>query len=188
MPNLVKRFAKCRRGTAMIEFAFITPVLLLLIFGTFEFASYILLNQKLRHAAMAMADLTSREETLTEAQLNGLFASVQNIVNPFPFGPRGTVIVSAVSANVDNAPLVFWQRTGAGTLAAASRIGAEGGDATLPAGFTVLEGETIIAAEIYYDYDPWFLTDILPTEPIYETAYFRPRLGLLQALEAEAGG
>ena len=73
-----------------------------------------------------------------------------------------------------------WQRSVGGGLTATSQIGTtEGGPANLPGGLTVIDGETIIVAERFYNYTPWIYAALVQQSNIYHTAFFRPRLGSL---------
>jgi hypothetical protein len=53
---------------------------------------------------------------------------------------------------------------------------------TLPTGFVVADGQTIIVAEVFYDYVPWILGNITGATQIYHRALFRPRYGGLTTL------
>lgn len=178
----LKRLSRDRRGSILAEFALSFPVLVLLILGGVEIGRYILLQQKLEGIAVGIADLVSQAETLTVAEVDDLFAAVDHIARPFSLGSDGLVIVSSVSASNGNPPQVNWQRTGGGTGSATSAIGAPGEAATLPAGFVVRDGETVIVGEVYYSFSPFFGQSILPSSELYNRAMFRPRFGALTSL------
>ena len=78
-------------------------------------------------------------------------------------------------------PVINWQRSGAGTLVAASEIGAPGEVAALPAALTATEGETIIVSEVFYDFEPIFGLSASPGV-FRKVAYVKPRLGTLETL------
>ena len=166
----------------LVELAIAIPFIAALALGAAEVGRYLLLNQKLESATAQLADIFTREETLSAAQLNGLFAAVQNILTPFEFSTRGVAIISAVGIeNEGDDPLVFWQASGAGALSAASQIGAAAGPANLPAGLTTRPEQALVIAELYYDYEP-ILRGLLPGIQLRKTAFYRPRLGLLDSL------
>lgn len=170
------------RGTALVEFAFALPVLITLTVGGIDMASYLLLNMKLQNAAFAVADLTARDKTLSEDQLDNIMQAVEHIVKPFEFGTAGITIVSGIVADEDGAVSVGWQREGAGAATANSTIGAVGDEPVLPTDLTLSANETLIAAEVVYNYEPLFGLIQQSTE-IRKIAYFRPRLGTLSELE-----
>ena len=88
------------------------------------------------------------------------------------------MIVSSVVGEAAN-PVVEWQRV-YGQDPQASGVGSAGGAATLPAGFTVAESESVIMAEIHYKYEPMFpgnplLGGYIGDDIVYNYAIFRPR-------------
>lgn len=172
-----------RRGGVMIEFAFIMPVLIFVMLAGVDLVRFAMLQQKLNRAATTMADLVSQYQTMSENQLSQLFLAVENVITPFPLGASGQVIVSSISRATDPDPvLVDWQRFGPGTATATSKFGAQGGNATLPAGFTVNGGESVIVSELFYDFKPLMFSFILPPRRVEHRAMFRPRFGTLSAL------
>jgi hypothetical protein len=178
----LKRFLADRRAATLVEFAFTVPVLTFMMLGSVEIGRYILLNQKLQNAATSLADLAGRGRTLTLPQLQSMFAAVPNITRPFDFDANGVAIVSAITATVANNPVVAWQEDGGGDYVGTSQVGAAGGVADIPDSLPVRVNETIIAAEVYYDFEPLFDLLIEP-EVIYRSAFIRPRLGTLTTLE-----
>ncbi len=180
--SILRRIARNSTGSIYIETAFALPILIFLVMGSIELGNYLLLNQKLQNAAMSMADLAARDETLSAGQLDDMFSAVNFIVEPFDFGASGLAIVTGVSAAVDNVPEVYWQRAGAGVIGASSQVGAIGAAANIDSNLPVRADETIIVAEIFFDYEPFFGLLIDPAR-FRHVAYFRPRLGSLQTLD-----
>ena len=151
--------------------------------GTIEYSRLILLTQKLQSGSFILADLTARDRTLSEEQLDNIFLAIDNIMQPFEFDVDGKAIVTSIGVTTRNhQPVVNWQRTGSGALVATSEVGSEGGTASLPADLGIAEGETIIAAEVYYAFEPLFGIGIAP-RTIHKVAYYKPRLGTLDTLE-----
>jgi Flp pilus assembly protein TadG len=170
-----------RRGVSAMEFALILPILVLFSAGTIEYSRLILLTQKLQSGAFILADLTARDTTLSEDQLENIFLAIDNVIQPFEFATGGRAIVSSVGVDAAKKTVVNWQRAGAGALAAASGIGSEGGLATLPDDLDIDAGETIIAAEVFYSFTPLFGLGLAP-RTIHKVSYYKPRLGTLDSL------
>lgn len=168
------------RGVSAVEFALVLPVLLLLSLGSVEVARFTLLGLKLQHAATTLADLASRDEVLTAATLDDLFNAAERIAAPFDLATDGVLIVTGVAAEDGSGPLVYWRRA-AGALSAPSGIGALGGAADLPDTLAVDDGETVVAAEVFFTYRRWLL-GVIPDRTVRRQAFYRPRLGTLREL------
>ncbi len=183
LKRLRRGFIEDRRGGVMIEFAFIMPLLLFVMLAGVDLVRFAMLQQKLTRAATTMADLVSQYESMSATQLNQLFLAVEHVVAPFPLGASGQVVVSSISRVDDPDPvLVDWQRFGPGGVTVTSNFGVQGGNATLPAGFTVGGGDSVIVAEVFYDFEPLLFQFILPPRRVEHQAMFRPRFGALSTL------
>lgn len=179
--TLLARLARDTRGFSAAEFGLILPILLLFCVGTIEFSRLILITQKLQSGSFILADLTARDRTLSTEQMGNIFLALDNVVQPFEIETGGRAIVSSIGVDAADDPVVNWQCGGSGSLEAESLIGVAGGEAALPDDLTIAAGETIIAAEVYFSYQP--LLDIgLEPRVIRRAAYFKPRLGDLTTL------
>jgi Flp pilus assembly protein TadG len=173
----LRRLARDRRGVSLIEFALVVPIFVLMILGGTEVARYVLLNEVLDRLATSTADLTAQEDDITAGDLTNIFASAPTLVWPFDINANGVVIITSVGL-VNNQPKIYWQRTRTGSLTRSSRIGTEGGQATLPTGLTVAADDNIIVAEVYYNFTP-FMWQQMRSGDIYHVAFTRPRLSNL---------
>lgn len=178
----IARLWHCRRGVAIVEFAYVLPVLLLIALGGVEVSRYVLLNQKLDKAAVATSDLVAQATTLTESDLSMIFLATPYVMQPFDAATNGRIVVSAVTYSTANGARVAWQRTNPGTLSVTSQIGNEGGYATLPTGFTMSNGEVAIFAEAFYTYQPVLVPATIAARSLYARSIHRPRLGALDTI------
>lgn len=178
------RFARETRGAVLTEFAMAFPILVVLILGGFEVGRYVLLQQKLQSVAVETADLISQAELISGGDIDNILLAVDHIMTPFELGGNGVVIVSSVGATGNNPPKVNWQRTGGGTASAVSKLGTPGSTATLPAGFVVRAGESVIVSEVFYNYEPVLAMNLipLPSGQLYNESMYRPRFGTLTSL------
>lgn len=175
------RFARDRRGITAVEFALIFPILLTMGIGLIEAGRFALLNMKLEQAANTMADLSTRDEDLSNDTLDDLFAAVDHILEPFDLGEDGLVVVTGIVRINGGVPEVAWQGEGAGSLPEDSLVGAVGENAEIAETIVMADGETLVAAEIFYSYDSWLLS-IISDQLVYHIVYYRPRMGTLQSL------
>lgn len=162
------------RGGVMIEFGFAMPMLILLMLGGIELGRYVLLHQKLDRTAMTVSDLVARVQAVTVADVDTIFTAANLVMEPFDISEDGRVIISSVIED-SGSPKVIWQRSGGGTLAVTSEIGAQGDNATLSDDGLVDPTQAVVIGETFFQYNPWFI-DIIPSTTIRKVAVFRPRL------------
>ncbi len=179
-----RNLAADRRGVIALEFALVLPVLILLCFGTVEVGRFVLLQMKLDQLAAAVADLGTRERTLSVATVDDIFAAGAHIVQPFDLAADGRITLSGIGRAAGDEPRVLWQRRSGGTLDVPSETGTVGGLATLPDEIVLGVGQTVVVAEVSFSYRGMF--GLLPERITTKRAYFRPRLGSLQELSRRA--
>lgn len=179
----LRQLVTCTRANIAIEFALILPVLLSMMLASAELARFVILHQKIDRVAVTMADLVARAETVSESDLDDIFASAGQVARPFDLASLGHVIVSSVTNPSGDGPEIAWQRSGGGTFSATSKLGVEGGVATLPGEFAVNAGETAIISEVYFDFTPFLTELVVSSQTVYRAAFHRPRLGTLDEVE-----
>jgi Flp pilus assembly protein TadG len=181
--QLFRKFVRNRRGSLLVETAFTMSILAMLSLGGAELARYTLLHQKMERIAASIGDLIAQAQTLSEVDVTNVFAAVSEIARPFDLSTSGVVIISSIGATGGGGPTMNWQRLGGGVLPATSLIATTpGASAAMPTGFTVSDGETVITAEVMFDYQPWLFDALIGNTQLYHTAFFRPRLGTLSSI------
>jgi len=184
LQRLLAKFARDRRGSLITEMAVTLSVLTTLSLSGVEVARYTLLHQKMQRISSSIGDLIAQAETLSETDVNNIMDAIGEVAKPFTMGTNSVVIISSVGASEGSGPKLNWQRKGGGTLVAASQIGTtQGATATLPTGLNVIDGETVIVAEVMYHYTPWLYDAVIGDTQLYHTAFFRPRLGTLTTID-----
>jgi len=176
-----------QRGSVITEMAFLLPLLVMVIFSSVEISRYVLLHQKIDRTASTMADLVTRSNDISLAELTDYFESANAVMQPFQLAAEGAIIVSSIYQEEDQAPRVNWQQTGGGTLSGiTSLFGATNSNATLPENFIMNDFEAVITVEVFYAYQPWLfdlsMFGFTEANTIYHRAFFRPRLGDLSVL------
>lgn len=178
----LRRCAADEQGLVFVEFALIAPIMLLFLLGGFEISRFLLINQKLEKINTTTADVIAQLEAPQTTTFQQVLGAVPQMMAPYSFTTNGRVIITSVAqvAAPPASPVVRWQYcNGGGTMSATSRVGTGSGNATLPTGFTLAEGEDIIVTETYYNYAPIALSAVAPRGILYKIAVFKPRLGAL---------
>lgn len=183
-PRRWQRLGSSTRGTVALEFALVVPTVLLLLTGGADIVQWLRAWFRVERAASEVATVASQFQALTRNDITMLFNAGQQIAGTISVsGTAGGQVMSLVSSNGDGTGnLVTWQcRQGA----FASRVGATGGAAALPAGFLVPQGQTVLVSEAFTRRTPWILSAgfIAPaaTDVIYSYTVVRPRSAQLSS-------
>ena len=182
-----KAFARQERGGILIEIAFGMMVLITLTLGTVETAFYILMQQRLDRAASTVADIVSQPDDITQGDVADAIWAAKNLFGGlYDFDENGYAIVTSVRGGTtdDPPPRINFQVTKTCTDEVAgsgpvfpSEIGTgEDEEAKLPNDLTLQPGESVIIAEVFFDYQPMFAGSIIEGGTQYKTSSRRPRL------------
>lgn len=145
-PSLLHRLARDRRGLSAIEFALLAPVLILLLFGLAEFCQGYMAQRRVSHTASSVADMIARANSVTESDVNAIFAVGGLVMNPFPAGGLSQRAASVVLDNKGVAK-VEWV---IGSIP--GRPLAKGDVVALPDDLVTGAGKGVIVAEAHYVY------------------------------------
>lgn len=177
------RLAADRRGMVFQETAIIMPILVTMMLSGYDIARFAFLQQKLSRMVMSTSDMISQGTTISTNEITTIFDAASTMTQPFPAGASQIMIVTSVGKTGANPAKVMWQRSGGGTLAGqTSKIGAVNANATLPAGFTVKDGEDVIITEVYYHFEAVFMPEMILPTTLYHRSLFRPRQSNLTTL------
>lgn len=177
----VKRFFEEKSGLAATEFALVLPILMILFFGAVDVTRYILIVQKVEKLTHSVANVTAQSATITQGTLNQVMDASSDIMNPYITGANSRIIISSIyrPPGTTTTPSIIWRHQGGGTFAATSAIGAVGAVPTLPTAFSFDQRENIIAAEVFYQFNPILPNPWFGTTVIYRSAFYAPRFGAL---------
>ena len=166
------RFRRDQSGVSALEFALMTPLLLLLVFGLNEISRVLMVQRKVAHTASAVGDLVSQASTLTKSDISNVFDAGSAIIVPFSATPL-KLRVTNITGDANGNPKVVWSR-GSG-LTALTAVPSD-----LPANLVTVAGETVILSEAQYTYDsPLNFTagtfKSIKGMALNEKSYLRPR-------------
>jgi len=180
-----------RSGLALIEFAFVAPVLVILIFYGSELANYAITRQRVSQLALQVADNASRigvqevlrNRPITERQINDLFTGAALQSGDIDIRNKGRIILSGLTVNSAGGQWIQWQRC-FGALSFPSHYGAQGNGSTGtavkgigPATRQVSATATgpVVFAELAVTYSPIISAAWAPSTTITEIASFAVR-------------
>jgi len=157
------------RGVAATEFVIVVPVMLLLFFGTDEFASGVAVDRKVTLMARTLSDLTSQNISVTDSQFTNFFNASAGIMTPYSASPvRSTITELYVDP---------------GTLAA--RVQWSKGSSPRTAGTTVpiptalqVGGTYLIYSEVSYVFVPTVGYVMKSSITLSDFTFTRPRQSL----------
>lgn len=156
-------------GAAMLEFALILPILMLMFLALVEFTDAFSVRRRVEATAASVADLVAQSASVTDADLDGILTFGAAIMRPYSATPLG-IRVSSVVQNDEGQPVVAWSY-GNGKLTAR----ADGSAFAVPAGL-INETTGVVVAETSYVFTPVVGTYLLSGRTFTSTAYFRPRI------------
>lgn len=178
--------ARARRAVAATEFALIAPLVALLLVGTADLISWIRTFHRLERAASETANIVTQADRLRSGEFAAWFDIAGVIAAPTPVsGPAGATILTGVAHTNGSLQVVWQQRVGDPSFL--SGFGAAGGAATLPSGYTLTAGQSVIGAEVMTRASPWFFARRILGDgagvSLRAYALYRPRSAPLTAIE-----
>lgn len=182
-----RRLRRDRKGLALIEFAFVLPLLLVLSLTGAELTNYIVTRMRVSQLSLHIADNASRigsgsrlaAKTITESDINDLLVGAGLQAGEMDLFGRGRVIISSIVPKSEPNPsghyVINWQRCAGQKTTHESSYGDQGDQVTNGMGragreaFAPVGGSTIFV-EVYYEYQPLVSGDLAPNLNFTEIA------------------
>ncbi len=182
----LSNFFRKNRGSVLIEFAIVLPLIIILCAGVFELMMFALLNNKLTRTAGVLGDAITRDD-IKRSEITTLLSTAGSFLKPFEFNNAGSIVVSQVRNNgltTDPSKMIIsWQVNING---AASRLGTVGvRPMNMPNNLTVLNDQAVVITEVLYNYQPVVFKGFYPNKVLYHVSTFVPRVGTMTTLKAE---
>jgi Flp pilus assembly protein TadG len=154
-----------RDGVAAVEAALIFPILLTLMLGTFDIGNGILANQKTIRASQIVADLITRQRTVSEADIDEAVDGGRLAFETISSDTYGVDIVS-IRFDEDGDPEIAWRETRgmspkADVLEAVESLSEPNGG--------------VVVVSVEYLFEPVFAGFVVDAIPMQEIAFARGR-------------
>lgn len=172
-PSFAQRFVSNVKGVAMIEFAAILPLVLLMALGTFEVGRSVMAHKRFQRAVAMVGDLVAREQDIgtnadeAAAELAGIIRAAEHAMWPYETEPLKIAVmqISAPPNPNSNQTSVAWSyQHNSATVTAC------GGLKAMPSTGMINGGGYAILVEGEYEYKP-IIKNILPIS--WKTSPFR---------------
>ena len=166
----LRAIATNERGVALIEFAYVTPIVIALGVYGLELTNFALAHMRVSQVAGNLAATAARvgenstlaEKQIRESDINDTFAAVRSQAGRWQLTERGRIILSSLERNAAGGNWIHWQRC-IGAKSHTSSYGVAGDGATgiafLGMGdagqeLTAPTDGAVMFVEIAYDYEP----------------------------------
>jgi Flp pilus assembly protein TadG len=165
--SLLRRLKRDARGVALLEFAFVAPVLLILFVGGYQLMDATSAYRKVTRTVRTLADLTSQSTSLTGAQADQILNASNKVMAPYPTA-NAVLRISQVQISATGVATISWSRAANGSGYV------QGSAVTLPTGLNQ-PNTYLIYSEINYNYVPNIASKILGPIPLRDTILMSPR-------------
>ena len=157
---LAKRFRRDKAGVAAVEFAYIAPILLVMLMATFELSRAVSIDRRLNSVSAMASELVAREEQVDDADLRNIYMSLDHVMKPYN---DNSLVVRLLQVRTDNNDATKVEWSSEITQSAA----ASGGTGPLPTPYSQCstfnidadlkqKGSRVVVAEVGYNYQPVF--------------------------------
>ena len=167
--HLLKIFIRDTRANPAIESAFLFPVLVSLLCGVIDTGVGLIINMKVTNASQVVADLVSRQVTISDAEIDDAIIAGSLTLMPYDTTSFGVDVAGVQYVGVAMTPTVMWRET--------QNMDPNQNILTRSAGLGG-ENEGVVAVSVRYVYTPYFSSFMLSPVVMTEEAYVRGRKGL----------
>ncbi len=185
--RIFRLFRREEKGLAAVEFAFVVPVMIIMLFGMGELSMAIFARADVTQIASTVADLVAQESTVSGTDLSNVYNAANTILYPYyngsttagdPGGDKPTIRVTSVifdtTTNSTTVGKVAWTctQTGNASLSPATR----GKNSTVTFSKSLLStGSSVLMVEVAYNYPSVTTMVIAGSYPMSDQFYTKPR-------------
>jgi Flp pilus assembly protein TadG len=172
MLRRARTFLRARDGLAAVEFALISPVMILMFFGAIELSYALNCNARVGRVASTTSDLVAQATTVSSTDVTNIFTAANSILFPYPTA-SAKIVVSSLVDDGKGGTTVAWSNAQNATPRSV------GSTVSVPAGLVVSgSGGSLIFAEVTYAYTPPISYFLGTSVTLTDSFYSRPRRSL----------
>lgn len=169
----LRGFGRDAGGIAAVEFGFVAPILLVMLLGAIELTRAISIDRRFSQVTTTIADLVTREQTLTADDVAAIYTVAAQIMRPYDVSELKLSIIPVKA--IDATTTVVYPAT-------TNRPSYNGGSVPprcasypLTQGMLTSTTESVIVVEGVYTFTPLFAGTIMNSIEWKQKAYARPR-------------
>jgi len=162
------RFGRDRRGVSALEFSVLAPLLLALYLGSNEVTQGITIKRKVELTAHAVADLTSQQTSINNADMANIFNAASAIIAPYN-AANLTAVVSEISIDANGQGTVVWSSATSNSSALSA-----GQSVTVPSSLAT-PNSYLILGQAAYSYNPTYGYVLTNTLTLSDQIFMLPR-------------
>ncbi|MEZ5922546.1 MAG: TadE/TadG family type IV pilus assembly protein [Parvularculaceae bacterium] len=168
--RLPDALARCRKGVAAVEFAFIAPVMIVLFFGVIEGSAALSASRKTLLASTTLADLVAQETEVKKSDLDDLFTGAKSIISDGTVNASFTIMSVVLDKNTDQLKVNWSYRSDGAQPYAAGSVYTGSIDKTL-----LDDTSSLIVAKTDYQYSSPISQHIIGAVTIDKVSTHWPR-------------
>jgi Flp pilus assembly protein TadG len=174
--ELACRFRGDRSGVALVEFAFVLPIMLTLYLGCVAVTIGVSADRKLSQLTHSLADLVAQDDTVTSTETDDIFLAAKAIMRPNDVtADKIGMRVQSVRIKADRTACVEWSIASPGGLLAPRALN-DNVTSDIPDDIRIAD-TTLIWADTKYKYTPVVGGDLVGTYiELKSRNFMRPRL------------
>lgn len=177
--RLIVRFSRDSRGLAAVEFAFVVPLMLVLLFGMIDTSSGVAIDRKVTLTARSLSDLVSQGTNVSQTDLKNFFALGGAIMAPYSVTSANmTQKITQLAVDGSKNVKVSWSYSATvnNNIATVTNGYSPGATVTTVPANLLVANTYLIWSEVSYNYTP--ITGYLmgtAAIPLSDQTYTRPR-------------
>ena len=168
LPGRFSAFRKDARGAAIVEFALVMPMLIILYLGGFAVSQAVGTWRKVSDATAQLANVAAQYTTMQSSDAQGIMAAASQIMSPYATSSLSEVL-TLVSVSAGGTATVTWSQAYNGGTALT-----KGASVTLPPNM-LLPGMSVLWVQTKYAYSPVVGASIVPAMTMNDQIYSAPR-------------
>jgi Flp pilus assembly protein TadG len=175
--SIVRRFEGDRRGATAVEFAMIVPVMLLVLFATYDLTNGFAAQRKVTITSRTLSDLISQaSQPLLDGDFTNAFDASEQIMKPFADTPVQTISEIVVDATGSSTTAkIVWSKAWNGSAYINSPF-TQNATTTVPAELVEPKQKIyLLRSDVTFTYTPVSTYFLKQNLPLSNTFYTRPR-------------